>query len=45
MIRNFTVEEVLELHRLALEQTGGLAGVGRPDNGTADSSSIVGWYC
>ena len=27
MIRYLTLEEVLELHRLALEQSGGLAGV------------------
>jgi death-on-curing protein len=27
MIRYLTLEEILELHRLALEQTGGLAGV------------------
>jgi death-on-curing protein len=36
MIRYLTLEEVLELHRLALEQAGGLAGV--RDLGALDSA-------
>lgn len=36
MIRYLTLEEVLELHRLVLEQSGGLAGV--RDLGALDSA-------
>ncbi len=36
MIRYLTMEEVLELHRLLLEQSGGLAGV--RDLGALDSA-------
>ena len=36
MIRYLTLEEVLELHRMALEQSGGLAGV--RDLGGLDSA-------
>jgi death-on-curing protein len=36
MIRHLTVEEVLELHRLVLEQSGGLGGV--QDLGGLDSA-------
>ncbi len=36
MIRYLTLEEILELHRLVLEQTGGLAGV--RDYGGLDSA-------
>jgi prophage maintenance system killer protein len=36
MIRHLTLEEVLELHRLALEQSGGLDGV--RDFGGLDSA-------
>jgi death-on-curing protein len=38
MIRYLTLEEVLELHRLLLEQSGGLAGV--RDLGALDSAVI-----
>jgi death-on-curing protein len=36
MIRYLTLEEVLELHRLVLSQSGGSAGV--PDVGALDSA-------
>jgi hypothetical protein len=39
MIRYLTLEEVLELHRLVLEQSGGLAGV--RDFGSLDSAPAI----